>query len=134
MPDPATVLIVDDDAGMRLTLSRILSHEGYRVICAANGPEGIDIARAERLAVALVDFRMTGPNGGEVCASISQLQPDAAVCMITAHVTEEAADSAVANGAAGILYKPLDVSELLSLIAEETAHVRTKVAMEGGTR
>ncbi len=132
MDEPATVLIIDDDAGMRLTLSRILTHKGHRVLCADNGAAGIAIAEEEPVDLALVDFRMTGLNGGQVCAALSKARPGARVYMITAHVTEEAADSAVASGASGILYKPLDIPELLALVAEQTAAGRPKVVTQGG--
>lgn len=132
MHEPATVLIIDDDAGMRLTLSRILAHEGYRVLYAETGAAGIAIAEQEPIDVALVDYRMTGLNGGQVCASLSAVRPEAEVYMITAHVTDEAADSAVASGASGILFKPISIPELLALIAEQTGAGRPKVATQGG--
>jgi len=132
MGERATVLIIDDDAGMRLTLSRILTHEGHRVLCAENGGAGIALAEEETVDLALVDYRMTGLNGGQVCAALSRARPEARVYMMTAHVTEEAADSAVASGASGILYKPLHILDLLALVAEQTGASRPKLATQGG--
>jgi CheY-like chemotaxis protein len=132
MDEPATVLIIDDDAGMRLTLSRILTHRGHRVLCAENGVAGIAIAEEELVDLALVDYRMTGLNGGQVCAALSRARPEAKVYMMTAHVTEEAADSAVASGASGILYKPLDIPDLLALVGEQTGAGRPNLATQGG--
>jgi len=133
MDEAITVLVIDDDAGMRLTLSRIIASEGHRVICAQDGPTGIETAREELVDIALVDYRMTGLNGGQVCTAIGKIRPEATVYMMTAHVTEEAADSAVTSGACGILYKPLDIPALLKLIAETAQGRRTDAVVEGGS-
>jgi len=119
MAEPGTVLVVDDNRGMLLTLRRILAAEGYRVFIAENGVEAIEVAGRELLDFALIDYRMTGLNGGEACARVSSLQPQAAVYMMTAHVSPETAESAVKNGATDILYKPLDVPALLVLLAQQ---------------
>jgi CheY-like chemotaxis protein len=117
MVESRTVLVVDDNRGMLLTLQRILADEGYRVLVAEDGASALDIAEREPIDFALVDYRMTGMNGGEVCARLSGRQPAAVVYMMTAHVNPEAAAAAVENGAAGILYKPLDIPALLATFA-----------------
>jgi DNA-binding NtrC family response regulator len=132
MGESATILIIDDDAGMRLTLSRILASEGYRVVSADNGLSGIAAAQDQLVDFALVDYRMTGLNGGQVCASLSQIRPEMVVYMTTAHVTDEAAESAVANGASGILFKPINIPALLALIAEETSASCAQATAQGG--
>jgi CheY-like chemotaxis protein len=89
MAEQGTVLVVDDNRGMLLTLRRILAAEGYRVLIAENGGAAIEVAGRESLDFALIDYRMTGLNGGEACARVSALQPQAAVYMMTAHVSPE---------------------------------------------
>ncbi len=132
MDESATILIIDDDAGMRLTLSRILATEGYRVVCADNGLSGIAVAQDQPVDFALVDYRMTGLNGGQVCASLNDIRPGMVVYMTTAHVTDEAAESAVASGASGILFKPLNIPALLALIADKTSASQAKATAQGG--
>jgi CheY-like chemotaxis protein len=134
MAEQATVLVVDDNRGMLLTLARILAAEGYRVLTAEEGAEAIEIARRESLDLALIDYRMTGLNGGEVCARVSALQPRAAVYMMTAHVSPEAAESAVRSGATDILYKPLDVPALLARLAERHGIRAAEMVLCGGSR
>ena len=113
-----TILIVDDNRGMLLTLKRILSGEGYAVLLAGGGPEAVQVAEQHAVDLALIDFRMTGMNGGEACAGIKAVRPSTVIYMMTAHVTSEASDAAVRHGATGILYKPLDIPDLLELLAK----------------
>ncbi|MBM3501210.1 MAG: response regulator [Armatimonadetes bacterium] len=112
------VLIVDDDVGMRVTLQRIVEAEGHRVIVAEDGPGALGVAGESPFDIAFIDYRMVGMNGGDTCAALHRLQPHAELYVMTAHVSSEAAEAALAGGAAGILYKPLDVDRLLGLIAD----------------
>jgi DNA-binding NtrC family response regulator len=125
------VLIVDDDMGMRLTLQRIVEGEGHRVVVASDGNGALAVAEAECVDVAFVDYKMVGMNGGDTCAALHRLRPAAALYVMTAHVSSEAADAALAGGAAGILHKPLDVDRLLGLI-EACAQEAPPPAPEGG--
>jgi len=134
MAEQGTVLVVDDNRGMLLTLRRILAAEGYRVLIAENGGAAIEVAGRESLDFALIDYRMTGLNGGEACARVSALQPQAAVYMMTAHVSPEAAEAAVKNGATDILYKPLDVPALLLLLARQRDARVAQASPCGGSR
>jgi len=120
MESTPTVLIIDDDCSMRLTLSVILEDEGYRVLTAADGEEGLAILRASPVDIALVDMKMPGLSGDEVCAAVKAIRPAAAVIMITAHVAPNVAGQAVVAGAHSIVYKPLDIDALLACIAELT--------------
>ena len=132
MNGPATVLLVDDDAGMRLTLSRILESHGYRVLAAPSGSAALGLAATERFDLALLDFRMTGMDGAETCGRLSRLCPEAALYVVTAHVTQEAADAALISGAAGILFKPVEVGCVLALIADEVGKRRAGACAGGG--
>jgi DNA-binding NtrC family response regulator len=111
------VLIVDDDVGMRLTLRRIVECEGHQVLVAEDGPGAVRTAMEEPVDIAFVDYKMVGMNGGDACAALHRVRPDAALYVMTAHVSSEAADAALAGGASAILHKPLDVDRLLGLIA-----------------
>jgi two-component system response regulator (stage 0 sporulation protein F) len=121
MGETPTVLIVDDDAGMRLTLDRIFASQGYRVLVASGGAEALEIAAREPFDFALVDYRMSGLNGGEVCASLSDRRGEAALYLMTAHVSPEAVQAAAAHGTSGIFYKPLDLPMVLATLGEKTS-------------
>jgi len=117
MARPMTVLIVDDDAGMRLTLRMIVEREGHTVLVASDGPGALAVAEQSPFDIAFVDYKMVGMNGGDTCAALHRLRPDAALHVMTAHVSSEAGNAALAGGATGILFKPLDVDKMLRLIA-----------------
>jgi two-component system, response regulator, stage 0 sporulation protein F len=125
-----TILIVDDNRGMLLTLRHILTAEGYTVLLAGDGAEAIRVAQEQDVDLALIDYRMTGMNGGEACAGIKAARPSIVIYMMTAHVTPEAGEAAVRHGATGILYKPLDIPDLLALLAER--RLQTSVPVAGG--
>ena len=113
-----TVLVVDDDPGIRLTMSRILEWKGCRVLSASGGGEALDVAERHDFDLGLVDFKMTGMDGGEVCAGLRRLNESAALYLVTAHVDPESERAALANGASGILHKPVDVRRLLAIVAD----------------
>lgn len=114
--DPS-VLVVDDDRSMRMTLSMILADEGYRVCTAEDAEEALRLLERQPVDVVLMDVKMPGMQGDEACAEAKQRQPDLPVVMITAHVAEELARGALAAGADSILYKPLDIDLLLKRVA-----------------
>ncbi|HJN18254.1 MAG TPA: response regulator [Armatimonadota bacterium] len=118
MHERGVVLLVDDNRGIRLTMGRILGNVGYRVVVAANGSEAVDVARRQPFDVALIDFKMNGMNGAETCASLRQFNLDATLFIVTAHVSSEIERSALADGATGVIHKPVDVPALLELLNE----------------
>lgn len=130
----ARVLIVDDDPGMRFTLQRILEDEGHRVLVAGDGFEALAQLAVSPIDIALVDYRMIGMNGGDCCAAIHQRLPQAVLYLMTAHVSHEAAQAALNGGAAGILYKPLDLDHVLNLVAAQAKDptARDDMGFEGG--
>jgi len=132
MTRPTAVLIADDDAGMRLTLRRIIEREGYTAFVAQDGSEALDIAAREAIDIAFIDYKMVGMNGSDTCAALHRLQPEAELYVMTAYVSPEAAEAAVAGGTAGILYKPLDIDRLFTLIADRVARRRERNAEKGG--
>ena len=127
-----TVLIVDDDPGIRLTVSRILEWKGYTVLSASGGGEALDVAERHHFDLGLVDFKMTGMDGGEVCAALRRLNESAALYLVTAHVDPMCERAALANGASGILHKPVDVGRLLAIVAEQAQRQGDVVELVGG--
>jgi two-component system response regulator HydG len=116
MDDEASILIVDDDAGMCETLADIVEAKGYRTSVAFGGYEAIEKARETDFDVILMDIRMPGMNGVETFKRIKDIQPDAAVVMMTAYAVEDLIVEALRQGAYSVLYKPLDVEKMIALI------------------
>ena len=134
MTTPTTVLIVDDEEGMRASLRWLLEAEGYAVLAASGGAQALSICEESLPAIAFVDYRMPGMNGGETCAALHRLRPEMALYLMTAYVSSESANAALASGVAGVLYKPLDIDRLLALVAARALGQadRVPVAVGGG--
>jgi DNA-binding NtrC family response regulator len=115
----ASVLIVDDDAGMVDTLEDILRASGYAVTTARSGEAALGMVEHSRYDIALMDIQMPGINGVVALKAMRTLAPAMDVIMMTAFTRHELVEEA-RRGAVAILSKPLDVDQLLALI-ETTA-------------
>jgi DNA-binding NtrC family response regulator len=112
----AWVLVVDDDVGMVDTLADILSANGHKVGLAYSGPSALDMIRSTPFDVALMDIQMPGLNGVEVLKLMRDVAPEIAVIMMTAFTRHELIEEAK-RSAAAVLSKPLDIEQVLGLIA-----------------
>jgi two-component system cell cycle response regulator DivK len=113
------ILYVEDDFANRTLIRRILEAEGYRVLEAENGPQGIEVARRERPTLILVDINMPGMDGYEVTARLKGLDELRAVPIIalTANVMMGDREKTLAAGCSGYIQKPIDVDRLPGQIA-----------------
>lgn len=119
-----TILIVDDKAGVRASLSGILEDEGYKVCAATNGQEAIQSLDKELPDAVLLDVWMPGPDGIEVLKKIRNQYPDLPVIIISGHGTIETAVKATKLGAYDFLEKPLSVEKTLLTLARAVEHRR----------
>ena len=110
------ILVVDDESGMRLTLGGIFRRRGYEVAMAEDGYQAIEEVKKSDIDVILIDIRMPGMDGVETFIKIKEIQPNIAVFMMTAFAVDERIKKAVEEGARGIVYKPFDVEQILSMI------------------
>jgi DNA-binding NtrC family response regulator len=111
-----TVLVVDDDEGMRETLTAILKRE-YRVLRAATGEAGLLMMDKEDIDVMLLDVRLPGISGFEVLKIIRENYPYVEVIVISALKELEAAIEAMRYGAYHYISKDFDVEGLRTLVA-----------------
>lgn len=119
----ASILIVDDEENLRMTLSRILSKAGYNVTTASSGEEALNLTLAGAFELAFIDLMMPGIGGLELLAEFRKLYPDMPVLILTAHATLESAIEAVRQGARDYLLKPADpkliISRVETILAEQ---------------
>jgi len=126
---PARVLVVEDEAGIRLALSGLLRRTGYAVELAEDAPAAIRRAEEGDLDVVLTDLALgDGPSGMDVLRAVKARQPEAAVVMITAHGSEKIAVEAMKLGADDYVPKPFDNDEIRLVVAR--ALERTRLARE----
>jgi two-component system, OmpR family, alkaline phosphatase synthesis response regulator PhoP len=107
-----TVLVVDDDTKIRDTLAELLAEDGYRVVTATHGARAVERMRREHVCMVLLDLMQPSRSGAQVLAELlgDPQMPRIPVGVISALVTE------TPLGTVGVLHKPLDLDQLLSLV------------------
>src|SRR5438046_176253 len=118
MSDPATLLIADDDPGLRQSLERTLTREGYRVILASDGNAALERLQAGGVDLVLTDLKMPGLSGIELLRAVKAIAADVDVILLTAFGTVEEAVKAMKEGAYDFLTKPFQRAQLLRLIRQ----------------
>ena len=111
-----SVLIVDDDASVRKTLSSILSVEGYVVETMDNGKQALKAVEKERFDVVLIDIQLPDVKGVDLLFKMKQRQPRMVRIIITGFPSMDNAIKAVNEGADGYVLKPFDTGQLLETI------------------
>ena len=119
------ILVVDDDAEVRKTLSSILSNEGYSVETVENGKQATKISEKSRFDIALIDIKLPDMDGTELLHKLKQNQPHMAKIIITGFPTLENAMETVNEGADGYVLKPFDTEKLLEMIRK---HLKRETA------
>jgi DNA-binding NtrC family response regulator len=112
----ASVLIVDDDSGVRDMLSSILEDEGYSVEAVNSGRDAIKTCEKLPFDVALVDVNLPDVKGTELLHELKHLQPKMVKIIITGEPSVENAVKALNEKADGFIIKPFDPQELIEMI------------------
>lgn len=107
------VLIVDDEEGIRESLSGILEDEGYGVIASGTGEDALRIIQEQTPDVVILDVWLPGMDGIEALQEIRTLKKDMPVIMISGHGNIEVAVKATQRGAYDFLEKPLSLERVL---------------------
>ncbi|MBP8985802.1 MAG: sigma-54-dependent Fis family transcriptional regulator [Syntrophobacterales bacterium] len=110
------ILVVDDEANMRLVLSALLKKGGYEVVEAENGLEALRVLKAGDVDVVVTDLRMPKLDGMGLLEEVVEDYPSTPVIMITAHGTVATAVDAMKKGAFDYITKPFDQNELKRVI------------------
>lgn len=110
----APILIVDDDRSILETISDLLRTEGYAVLTAGDGAEGLEVAVRARPSLVLLDMRMAGMDGWGFARGMRERGLRFPVLVMTA--ASDARRWAEEIGADGYIAKPFDVDELLRLV------------------
>ncbi len=111
-----TILVIDDEKNIRAGLQAALEMDGYDVLLAADGAEGLDIALHSDVDLVITDLRMPGVSGEEVLRRVTTESPGIPVIVLTGHGTVENAVEAMRAGAYDFLTKPLNLDRLSLLV------------------
>ena len=123
------ILVVEDEAGIRLALSGLLRREGYEVIQCENGADALVQLGSGAFDFVLTDLALgEGPSGLDVMRFTKERQPETPIVMITAHGSEKIAVEAMKLGAEDYVPKPFDNDEIRLVVRR--ALERTQLARE----
>lgn len=113
---PAHLLLVDDDLGLLKLLGLRLTSEGYSVVTAESGAEGLRVLNREKVDLVISDLRMDEMDGMQLFAEIQKVQPGMPVIILTAHGSIPDAVAATQQGVFSFLTKPVDKDALYQAI------------------
>lgn len=119
-PRGEKILVVDDDPDVTQFLSKVLGREGYEVVCAGSGQEGLEKMEEGGVGLVLLDIAMPEMDGWEVCRRIRS-EPgygNVYIYVVTAKPEASIAKRITSSGADGYVIKPFRVEELMSKINE----------------
>lgn len=115
--DKGRILVVDDDALFRISISDVLGAAGFSVVTASSGLEALSIVEKDKVDIVLTDLVMPDINGIEVIERTKQHNTLIDVIVVTGHGTIETAIEALRKGAFDYVRKPINQDELLLTVA-----------------
>ena len=121
-----SILVIDDEAGIRESLEVLLSLEGYSVKTANDGEQGLRTLEMENFDLVLLDLALPGQSGLDLLPQIKERQPETPVIMITAYGTVENVVEAIRAGAENFVQKPWDNEKLLADIRSAVARYKAE--------
>lgn len=114
------IFIVDDDRDFAESLADIFEMEGHTCEMAHDGDAAIKKLTEKDFDLTFMDIKMSGKNGVESFLEIRKIKPNAKIIMMTGYSVANLLTQAVENGVWGVLHKPLDMDEILSMIKKVT--------------
>ena len=128
--DNVKILIVEDNEDLSFSLTKVLKKEGYTVMAAGTGEEGVSIFRNELVDLVLLDLKLPKMGGIEVLQQMKEIDSDILVLMMTALTDAKPAIEAMKQGAYDYLMKPFELEELRLVVkkALETHDLKREVA------
>jgi nitrogen regulation protein NR(I) len=118
LPEKKQVLIVDDEPNLRKILAAQLSRDGYDVMVAEDGEQGLTMLRENHIDLVVTDLKMPKVDGMTLLREALRESPDLPIVMITAHGTVDTAVEALKLGAFDYLTKPFDKDEVRQVVAK----------------
>jgi len=124
-----SILIVDDNEGVRETLSSILEEKGYNTDTAKNGAEAIEKSKIKFYNIVLLDIKLPDIEGTKLLTEIQETRPKMIKIMITGYASLQNTIEALNLGADAYIMKPLNPEDLLKVIAEKSKIQRESEAI-----
>lgn len=115
------ILVIDDEVDLRGMLEFALGEQGYEVIQAQDGEEGLNMARREAVDLIICDIRMPRLDGVETARVLRQELPGIPIIMVTGLLSDEPQEACFRAGVAAFLRKPFSLQELSEIIQRQLA-------------
>jgi two-component system response regulator (stage 0 sporulation protein F) len=115
------ILVVDDDKNTRAYVAKILSGKNWHVDTAADGQTALSLVKHNSYNAVVLDYRMPGMDGVEVCRRIKEIQPDTREVFLTGYATINTVFPAFEAGAERVLSKPVNPQELIHALEVQLA-------------
>ncbi|MBX3184163.1 MAG: sigma-54-dependent Fis family transcriptional regulator [Polyangiaceae bacterium] len=112
------ILVVDDEPNLRRVLAAQLARDGYEVLVAEDGEEGLATLADHHIDLVITDLRMPKVDGMELLRSALELEPELPIVMMTAHGTVDNAVEALKTGAFDYITKPFDQAEVRAVVSK----------------
>lgn len=128
MPQQPSILVIEDEANLHHNLGVLLEGEGYHVLSAEDGAEGIRKLQEELFDLVITDVVMSNVDGFQVMEYLKDYAPDVVVVAITAYVSAESAIEALRRGADDYLAKPFDIDLMLIVVKRALEKARMQKA------
>ena len=115
-PGKGSVLVVDDEAPIRMLTKRLLERQGFRVLTAADGQDGVDMLRAnaDQVVCVLLDLTMPKMSGDEVLEELRRIRPAVNVIVSSGYDEQDDNNRFAGEGFAGFLLKPYQPLQLIA--------------------
>ena len=123
------ILIIEDEAGIRMTLEDRLVAEGFQVSLRSDGPSGETAARSGRFQLILLDLMLPGRDGLEVCDNLRSAGINCPILMLTARNSPQDIVTGLRKGADDYLAKPFDMDVLVARINAILRRSRPEAAL-----
>src|ERR1041385_1438292 len=116
MSEGGNILLIEDDPAIVMTLRRVLTDEGHKVVVEKHGDTGLALARNTSFELVITDMKLPGLDGLQLVRLLHEAQPRLPIVLMTAHGTTETAIQATQSGAFDYLLKPFEIPEFLELV------------------
>ena len=115
-----TILLIDDEEPIRELVQEMLYRQGYQVLTAANGEEGVELfaRNKEEIALVVLDLLMPGMGGQKTMEKLLELDPEVRVIIASGYSTPQEIRKVMSAGAAGFVAKPYRLGKLLKAVRE----------------
>jgi len=110
------ILVVDANFSDQEALKAILEDKGYRVATAKDGAEAIQMVKTRHYDIIFLEARLPDTDGVAVFEQVKQIDPRAAVIMMTGYTEDDSVKRAVSYGAYACIHKPFDVEKVIALV------------------